>query len=159
MKTLRRINLRDRYYFITAVTYNRQKILLNDIDLFWKSWSGREFYAWVILPDHFHIILKVNELSISDILHNFKIKYSRLYRDKYGPGRVWQNRFWDHIIRNQDDMNKHLDYIHYNPVKHGNIDNPFHYDNSSLTEFYNDGYYEQGWGIKDTLEFDNSFGE
>jgi len=159
MKTLRRKNLKDQYYFITIVTLERKSILLNDINLFWNSWSTYKLYAWVILPDHFHCILKVNDNDISKIIHNFKIKYSRLYRDKYQPGKVWQNRFWDHMVRNQEDMNKHLDYIHYNPVKHNYVNNPHEYQYSSLTSFYDDGYYEKDWGIREPLDFDDNFGE
>jgi putative transposase len=36
-------------------------------------------------------------------------------------GRMWQNRFWDHIIGDQEDLNRHIDYVHFNPVKHGYV--------------------------------------
>ncbi|UCC81251.1 MAG: transposase [Candidatus Zixiibacteriota bacterium] len=159
MKTFRRFDLRNRYYFITVVTYNREKLMLNDIDLFWQCWVDAPPDAWVILPDHFHSIIKIDKISMSEIMHKFKITYSRRYRDKYRKGRVWQNRYWDHIIRNQDDLNRHLDYIHYNPVKHGIVQDPFEYNHSSLTDYYKEGYYDRDWGVKDILEFDGDFGE
>ena len=92
-------------------------------------------------------------------MHNFKITFSRNYRDMYAPGKVWQDRFWDHIMRNQEDMNRHLDYIHYNPVKHGLVNDPFLYENSSLKKFYQNGYYQRDWGIKEEVEFKRGFGE
>ena len=159
MKNFRRFDLRNRYYFITVVTYNRETILLNDIELFWACWNNPFPEAWVILPEHFHAIIKIDKMSISEIMHKFKITYSRRYRDRYRKGRVWQNRFWDHIIRNQGDLNRHLDYIHYNPVKHGIVSDPFQYEHSSLTEYHNEGYYNRDWGVKDKLEFDGEYGE
>jgi putative transposase len=159
MKTLRRYNIRDAYYFITTVTFNREKILLQDIDLFWTCWNIPKPDAWVILPDHFHIIIKIDDSNISDVMHRFKITYSRRFRQKYGPGKVWQNRFWDHIIRNQDDMNRHLDYIHYNPVKHSIVKDPFKYEYSSLMAYYKAGYYERNWGVVKKLSFKGDFGE
>ncbi len=159
MKTLRRYNFKDRDYFITIVTYQRRKILHKDTSLFWKCWDDIKPYAWVIMPDHFHAIINCGNHSISQIIHAFKIKYSRRFRNKFGPGRVWQNRFWDHIIRNQEDLNHHLDYIHYNPVKHGITKNPFDYNNSSLQEYYKDGYYSKDWSVREELYFDKEYGE
>jgi len=159
MKTLRRFDLRNRQYFITVVTCNRERILLNDIDLFWHCWENAPPDVWVIMPDHFHAIIKVDKISISDVMHKFKKMYSRRFRNNYRKGRVWQNRFWDHAIRNQDDLNRHIDYIHYNPVKHGIILDPFEYKHSSLNIYYDDDYYNRDWGIKEKLEFEGEYGE
>jgi len=97
--------------------------------------------------------------SISRILHRFKITYSRRFREIHGPGRVWQNRFWDHVIRDQRDMNRHLDYIHYNPVHHGVVNDPFAYDLSSLRDWHKEGYYERDWGTKDQITLEGEYGE
>lgn len=159
MKTLRRFNLRNRHYFVTVVTCKRGGILVKNINLFWECWSTILPLAWVILPDHFHAIFKIDDKSISDLIHNFKVTYSRRYRDRYFKGRVWQNRFWDHIIRDQNDFNSHLDYVHYNPVKHGILSDPFEYKHSSLTDYYEAGYYQSDWGVAETLDFKGDFGE
>ena len=135
MKTLKRLNLKHNYYFTTIVTFNRRNILLNDSNLFKIAWKGRILKSWVIMPNHTHFIINIGEESISDIIHRFKITYSRLYRNKYGCGKVWQNRFWDHVIRNQIDMNNHIDYIHYNPVKHGFVDNSTKWEHSSFNQY------------------------
>ena len=133
--------------------------MLNDIDLFWNSWKNLDISAWVILPDHFHVLTMIDKVGISEIIHNFKITYSRRYRDKYRKGRVWQNRFWDYIIRDQVDMNRHKDYIHCNPVKHGLTNDPFEYEHSSLNKYYEDGYYQRDWGVKEELVFAGDFVE
>lgn len=93
------------------------------------------------------------------MLHGFKIRYYHEWARQAGKGKIWQNRFWDHIIRDQDDMNRHLDYIHYNPVKHGLVDDPFLYEYSSLNLFYKHGYYQRDWGVKEEPIIEGEFGE
>ena len=159
MKTLRRIDLRNTLYFITIATHKRGNILHDDVDLFWRSWHGQELDAWVIMPDHFHIIINSGAKGISHTIHNFKLRYAIGYRQKYGGKSVWQNRFWDHIIRDQNDLNNHLNYIHYNPVKHGLVNDPFIYVHSSLAKYFAAGMYERHWGITDKLSFEGDFGE
>ena len=159
MKTLRRYDLKNADYFITVVTYKREKLLHLDIELFWKCWNDIKPKAWVILPDHFHIIINSGSCSISRLIQRFKIKYSRLFRDRYRPGRVWQNRFWDHVVRDQDDLSVHLNYIHYNPVKHGFTDNPFTFVHSSLMRYFENGFYSRDWGAKEKIHFEGEFGE
>ena len=159
MKELRRFDIRNTYYFITVVTMNRNPILTRNIGIFWKSWGSQELFAWVVLPEHFHAILWIKEQSISKVLHGFKIRYYHEWARQAGKGKIWQNRFWDHIIRDQDDMNRHLDYIHYNPVKHGLVDDPFLYEYSSLNLFYKHGYYQRDWGVKEEPIIEGEFGE
>ena len=68
------------------------------------------------------------------------------------PGRVWQNRFWERIIRDPKDLNNHLDYIHFNPVKHGLVDDPFEYTHSSLGNYFKKGSYSRDWRVLDPTE-------
>jgi putative transposase len=64
-------------------------------------------------------------------------------------GQVWQNRFWDHILSDQEDLNRHIDYIHYNPVKHGLTDDPLEWEHSSFRVYRSRGFYSDGWGVTD----------
>jgi putative transposase len=115
--------------------------------------------AWVILPDHFHFLIDVKKANISKILQQIKLSYSVRFRKIHGfdYGKVWQNGFWDHVIRDQKDLNNHLDYIHYNPVKHGMTYSPFEFEHSSI-QIYKD-YYQKDWGVVEPLKFDGEFGE
>ena len=140
MTPLRRYNLTGHTYFITVVTYKRHRILLKNPELFPKSWRKSMPTAWVLLLDHFHAVLEVGECPISDVLHSVKITYSRRFRDQHG--RVWQNRFWDHVIRDQQDLNRHIDYIHYNLAGHGIVASPGDYCLSSFSSYVADGSYE-----------------
>jgi len=157
MKTLRRIDLRERLYFLTVVADGRRDLLLKDMDIFWQSWDKQEMDAWIILPEHFHIMLANGDQSISEIIHRFKRKYSTRYAFKFGTGRVWQNRFWDHIIRDKDDYHRHLDYIHYNPVKHGLVKRAHDYPHSSIRKFTD--WYPEDWGVLNDEELNGDFGE
>jgi putative transposase len=74
-------------------------------------------------------------------------------------GRIWQRRFWDHIIRNEADLNRYIDYIHYNPVKHGFAQSPFSYLHTSIHEYQKEGYYQADWGAKETPGFKGDYGE
>ncbi len=93
-------------------------------------------------------------------MKRIKLSFSKKYRFESGEiGRVWQYRFWDHVIRDNNDLNNHIDYIHYNPVKHSLTGNPFLYTHTSLKNFYNKGYYAKDWGIQDSIKFEGDYGE
>ena len=117
--------------------------------------------AQVILPEHFHLILINNEGELSNIMQRIKMSFAALYRANIGisQGRVWQNRFWDHIIRKQNDLNRYIDYIHYNPVKHRLIKSPFDWPYSSIHEYRQNGIYQPDWGSVGSIEIDDGYGE
>jgi putative transposase len=120
-----------------------------------------DIVAWVIMPDHFHLIINPRNNDLSDILKRIKLKYSYKYRhlhDLY-RGTLWQNRYWDHVIRDQADMNNHIEYIHYNPVKHGFVKNPFAWPHSSINIYLKEGIYTKDWGVQDTSFGGYDFGE
>jgi putative transposase len=59
---------------------------------------------------------------------------------------IWQRRFWEHLIRDEEDLKRHLDYIHYNPVKHGYVNSPCDWTYSSFKQYVKKGFYEMDWG-------------
>jgi putative transposase len=79
-----------------------------------------------------------------------------LKQNKRGEYNLWQNRFWEHRIRDESDLQKHCDYIHYNPVKHGLVLNPTDWPYSSIHRFIASGILPEDWGGKTA---DGSFGE
>ena len=153
-----------RYYqdknivFITIVTYNRQQILVKNIELLRQSFKNvkynYEILAGIVLPDHLHILIQTDIASdYSKIISSFKSNFSRLLPknmnqteaqlDRREKG-IWQRKYYDHIIRNDMDFNKHLDYIHYNCVKHLNIV-PKDWEFSSFKKFVKQGFYQEDW--------------
>jgi putative transposase len=108
--------------------------------------------AYVILPDHLHWLLKVQVHTgenFSTVMQSIKRNFTLNYKDAHNidtPLQLWQPRFWDHIIRDQEDMNNHFDYIHYNPVKHGYAARPEDWSHSTYHFWLERGYYTIGWG-------------
>jgi putative transposase len=123
-----------------------------------KTATGADIMAWAILPDHFHLLIHTPNTNISLLMRKIKLSFSTNYRQQNNlrQGRLWQYRFWDHIIRNQDDMNRHFDYIHRNPVKHGLVDNSFEYPYSSIHNYRE--LYPDDWGAKEE-DSDFEYGE
>lgn len=67
-------------------------------------------------------------------------------RLKHRESDVWQRRFWEHAIKDEADLHQYLDYIHYNPVKHGLVSCPHLWSYSSFSKWVNQGEYAQNWG-------------
>jgi len=113
--------------------------------------------AIVILPDHLHTIWTLPE---SD--HDFQTRWSRVkgefsrrlpnreWRSRSRVQRrergIWQRRYWEHAIRDDRDFRQHVDYIHWNPVKHGWVDQVSDWPYSSFHRYVQRGIYPLDWG-------------
>ncbi|MGM0616263.1 MAG: REP-associated tyrosine transposase [Pseudomonadota bacterium] len=148
MSNYRRHYIAGGSYFFTVNLYNRKQTLLTDhIDLLRdsvrkvKKKYPFEIVAWVVLPDHMHCIWTLPQ-GCSD----FSIRW-RLIKLQFSKGvamsasstvnhrrerHIWQRRFWEHTLRDADDIQKHVEYIHYNPVKHGYVANVQEWPYSSI---------------------------
>jgi putative transposase len=153
-----------RYYtdnnivFITIVTYNRRPILLNNIETLRNAFKSVKYdykiIADIILPDHLHLLIQAEKAEdFSKIIASFKANFSKNmpFNNEQNPKQIerrekgiWQRKYYDHIIRNENDFHRHIDYIHYNSIKHKNI-NPSDWKYSSFKKFVKKGYYEENW--------------
>ena len=167
MSILRRYHRQGNVCFITNVTLERMPVLVENVDLFWAALgtvNDRKPFdtlAWVILRDHFNFVIDPKQHDISDLLQGIKMSFGSLWRKRMNvdSGRVWQNRFWDHIIRDQTDLNRHVDYIHFNPVKHGYVTSPFEWRHSSIHKYHDEGFYSPDWGKMEGTHIQGEFGE
>ena len=167
MTNIRRYFAEGQTCFLTHVTYQRRPILIQHFDLVQQALELTQakhrlkLGAWVVMPDHIHMLVDNERDDISDLTRRFKLSFSLRYRNRAGldVGRIWQYRFWDRIIRDQEELNRHIDYIHHNPVSHGLSESPFEWEYSSAKEYLKQGYYQADWGQRGTLEFDGDFGE
>lgn len=169
MSNYRRYYLPNHFVFVTVVTHNRNNILLKNIDLLRQCMQKTkekfvfDIFAIVILPDHFHMILKPDKIEeFSMIVGSIKRRFTKAIDDKYKDNDipeskikrkekgVWQRRFYEHIIKNEDDLYHHLDYIHYNPLKHGYVEKAKDWEYSSFKKFVKRGNYEINWGSSKT---------
>ena len=149
--------------FITFVTYNRRKILISNIDILRNSFKyakckfNFEIIAISIMEEHCHMIISTNNSNdIPQIIRTIKFNFSiNIPEDfqcknlsesaiKRGEKGIWQRRYYDHIIRNEEDLHKHIDYIHYNSMKHYQI-KPKDWEFSSFNKFVKTGYYNINW--------------
>ena len=79
-------------------------------------------------------------------------------RLKKSEKAIWQRRFWEHLIRDEQDFKHHVEYIHYNPVKHGWVKSPKDWAFSSFHRYVNNGFYDLEWGAGLELEFESTIG-
>ena len=77
-----------------------------------------------------------------------------LSRKKRKERGVWQRRFWEHTIEDDDDFDAHFDYLHYNPVKHGYVQSPSDWEYSSFHRWVKASHYEANWG-RGEITFDD----
>jgi len=158
MPNYRRFYIPNAIIFISCVTRKRFPYLKSksDIDIFFgtlvkvKEIHPFELLAYVILPDHFHCLIKSDHPSVnfSKFMHSIKRNFTRNYKRTHNiqlPLNLWQRGFWDHVIRNEQDFENHLDYIHWNPVNHGCVNNPEDWPYSSYRNWVEIGVYEIGW--------------
>ncbi len=113
--------------------------------------------ALVILPDHLHTVWtlpsQVDDYSTRWML--IKAGFSRkipagerrrVSRMSKGERGIWQRRYWEHLIRDELDYARYVDYIHYNPVKHGYMSRPADWPHSSIRRYIEDGRLPADWG-------------
>ncbi len=142
-------------HFFTLATSKRTPILLDNKDAVLDAWkqvaneTGMELICWAILPDHFHVVIDTNFNTISKLTHGFKLASAKLFHSIRVAKRktLWESSGWDQKIKNQDDLERHIDFVHYNPVKHGLASSPWEYEHSSFREFVKHGYYFKDWTL------------
>lgn len=166
MGDYRRVYVPSGCYFFTVVCWQRRPFFAEPaaIDLLREAIRSvkkkRPFIidAIVILPDHLHCIWRLprNDSDFSGRWREIKKHVTR----KYGltSGRVWQHRFWEHLLRDEEDWRRHVDYIHFNPVKHGLVQRPADWPYSSFPAAVQKGWYLPDWSVCPE-EFGEGYGE
>ncbi len=113
------------------------------------------FDAVVVLPEHLHCVLTLPDgdddysMRWRQIKSAFSeklppVEYRPHSRRKNERG-IWQRRFWEHVIRNEEDYAAHVDYVHYNPVKHGYVERVIDWPYSSFHRYVTCGLYPTDW--------------
>ena len=150
------------YFFTVALLDRRTALLLDHIDLLReavrKAKAARPFHidAWVVLPEHMHCMwtLPEGDCDYSSRWRDIKIRFARSLPKteairfkprKRGERGIWQRRFWEHAIRNEDDYRTHFDYIHLNPLKHGLVQHVKDWPYSSFHKFVSMDMYPENW--------------
>ena len=164
MSQYRRIFIPGGTYFFTVVTHDRAPRFTTPERVeslraaFRQVMGARPFQidAIVVLPDHLHCIWRLPEgdADYSGRWREIKKMVSRaidVRANRRHERPIWQRRFWEHSIRDEKDWRKHLDYIHYNPVKHSLVVQPGDWPWSSFNRTVSWGWYEADWGQTDPI--------
>jgi putative transposase len=159
----RRSNLPGGTYFFTVnLAERKRRLLIEQIEILRRVASEVKkrhpflIDGFVILPDHLHAMWTMPPGDADYPLRWMLIKagFSRRLKinerrsasriDK-GERGIWQRRYWEHTIRDMDDYRRHLDYIHYNPVKHGYVSRAADWPNSSIHRYIETGMIDCDW--------------
>jgi len=162
----RRTYITGGTYFFTVVSARRKPIFASTdvVDILRRAFrhvrANHPFQidAICILPDHLHCLwtLPDNDSDHSTRWRLIKTRFTRACGENVARP-VWQKRYWEHLIRDEDDFRRHVDYIHYNPVKHGLADRPIDWTYSSFDKWIERGHYPPDWGT-DPVDFDDAVG-
>jgi putative transposase len=176
MTYYRRALIEGGVFFFTVTLADRSSnLLVREIDRLRSAYATVknkypfDTIAICVLPEHLHAVWSLPpddadfSLRWNLIKRNFSIGLpahaqrtsSKVARREKG---IWQRRFWEHAIRNDADLEKHVNYIHFNPVKHGHVARVRDWPHSSFGRYVAKGTLPADWG-GDMREFSGKFGE
>lgn len=167
----RRVFVPNGYVHIIITSYNRRSIFIDNIDILRTAFKNVlklykfEIIAICVLPEHIHMILHPKNIdSYPQIISSIKYYFSRNvgqvcptdnlkigYKNKREKG-IFQRRYYEHTIKNEIELNNQINYIHYNPVKHGLVKNVKDWRYSSFCKFVKQGLYDINWGCSKDIE-------
>jgi putative transposase len=150
------------YFFTVNLRQRRSDLLVQHIDTLRhavrkvRRRSPFHIDAWVVLPDHMHCLwtLPKEDTDFPSRWRDIKTAFSKslpaterrsAVMVRRGERGIWQRRYWEHTIRDDRDYAAHMDYIHFNPVKHGLVDNPADWPYSSFRRCVVGGLYPGDW--------------
>jgi putative transposase len=159
-------------YFFTVVTYRRRPLLTIDVArahlraAFAAEQARRPFeiVAIVLLPDHLHTVwtLPRGDSNYPTRWRRIKEDFTQAYlaaggtelwqtrsRHEHAQRGIWQRRYWEHTIADEDDLEHACNYIHWNPKKHGLVTRIRDWPYSSFHRFVAAGQYDLDWGGED----------
>jgi putative transposase len=175
MPQYRRAKIEGSVFFFTVVLAERPSNLLSEkIDRFrriYRTIQQRrpfETIAICVLPDHVHALWALPE-GDADFSTRWSLIKSGFSRDLDPKARsaskvakrekgIWQRRYWEHAIRDNADLERHVDYIHFNPLKHGHVTRVADWPHSSFHRYVERGLLAADWG-GDMKDIQGSFGE
>ena len=178
MRTYKRLKVKGGCYFFTVVLEQRRNnpILIDHIDALREAFRQVQqkhpfkMEAVVILPDHLHCLWRLPE-DCDDYSMRWRLiksKFSQAIkkgevisksRQRKAERGIWQRRFWEHLIRDDRDYQHHFDYIHYNPMKHGYVEEVKDWQYSSFHHYVEKAVYSEHWAASNAtcaLDFEST---
>ena len=163
------------YFFTVNLADRKSSLLLDHIEDFRdvmkkvKQQHPFDIDAMVVLPDHVHTMWTLPKGDADYPKRWMLIKagfsrripkgeYRRKSRINKGERGIWQRRYWEHLIRDERDYEQHVNYIYFNPVKHGYVQKAIEWKNSSIHRYIKEGIIAPNWRNAETSKGDN-YGE
>ncbi len=156
------VNLRDRTCTLLVDHAGQLREIVRDV----RKQLPFTIDAMVILPDHWHAVwtLPPHDAAYARRIRLIKARFTRylvragerIEKDRRGEYHLWQKRFWEHTIRDDADFESHLNYVHFNPVKHGHVDHVRDWPYSTFHRYVQRGLLPANWA---TPQADGNFGE
>jgi putative transposase len=153
----RRARVPGGSFFFTLVTHDRHPWLadpevartLGDVMRRVRAERPFETLAMVLMPDHLHCIWRLPPEDADFSTRWLLIKQFMTHRlsGRMAKRPLWQARFWEHCLRDERDVAQHIDYIHFNPVKHGYVKQVCEWPYSSFHKHVASGIYPANWGV------------
>ncbi|MDB5986001.1 MAG: transposase [Nevskia sp.] len=157
------------FFFTVALLERKRRLLVEHIEHLREAFRivrakrPFEINAIVVLPDHLHCIwtLPEDDPDFSTRWRLIKTRFVNcipagerlsIRRESKGERGIWQRRFWEHTIRNDADYAAHVDYIHFNPVKHGVVQRVADWPHSSFHRFVASGLLPADWAAEPPIE-------
>jgi putative transposase len=154
------------FFFTVTLADRRSSALVDHIDALRNAFRAtrreRPFAveAIVILPDHLHAVLTLPaaDADFSGRWRRIKGHFSYtlidsgigIARASNGDLSLWQRRFWEHTIRDENDFERHVDYIHFNPIKHSLVQRVRDWPHSSFHRYVRLGLLPEDWAGTDS---------
>ncbi len=164
------------FFFTVTLADRRQTLLTEHIALLRETFRRVKrrhpfrVNAIVVLPEHLHTIwsLPNGDTDYPKRWSLIKSGFSRQLpatewisesRQRRGERGIWQRRYWEHLIRDESDYRHHVDYIHYNPVKHGYVEQVADWPYSSFHHFIRTGLLPADWAGQTMTQESRKYGE
>lgn len=163
------------FFFTVTLRDRRSHMLIEHVDRLRDAFKDVQrampfrVDAIVVLPDHLHTVwtLPEEDDDFAGCWKRLKSHFTRVLircgvvidRDHRGEYNLWQRRYWEHPITDAQDLQRHVDYIHYNPVKHGLVSCPVDWPYSSFHRYVRLHLLERDWAAVPMQEENGQYGE
>ena len=151
------------YFFTLTLRDRSSRVLIEYVDVLREAFhAARQRHpftieAMVVLPEHIHIVMALppDDAAFDTRIRFIKSRFSRrvteagapIQRNDRGEYDLWQRRYWEHTIRDDEDLQRHVDYIHFNPVKHRHTLRASDWPHSSIHRHIRAGWVNEDWAF------------
>ena len=149
------------YFFTVTLRDRRSDLLVREIEALRRAWRAaatrvpHTVIAAVVLPDHLHAVIRMDDETAN---------YPRLWQDikkgftrrtaTSGSASAWQSRYWERTVRDEAELQRRVDYVHINPLKHGLVDSVKEWPHSTFHRYVDSGWLPLDWAASDDAKGD-----